>query len=303
MAWIQLKIATDPEQAELLEDLLMEVGASAVSMEDAADQPLYEPDPGTTPLWSHTHVIGLFTHGTDPDMVIGQLNELYHQQAQQPLGEIEVSVVEDQDWERAWMDDFKPLQFGQRLWIVPSWHSAPDPDAANLLLDPGLAFGTGTHPTTALCLEWLDGVAVAGRNVIDYGCGSGILGLAALLLGARHVVGVDTDPQALEASRENARRNRVPDEQLDLYLPGQDPDQQADLLLANILAQPLIQLAPKLAGRVKEGGDLILSGILSTQAREVSQAYEPWFVMEEPVQREEWVRLVGRRKARDRNNE
>jgi len=161
--------------------------------------------------------------------------------------------VEDKDWEREWMDDFKPLRFGDRLWIVPSWHDAPDPHAANLLLDPGLAFGTGTHPTTALCLEWLDGQDVTSRQVIDYGCGSGILGLAALLLGADHVIGVDTDPQALEASRENARRNKVEEERLDLFLPGDEPDTMADIMLANILAQPLIGLAPRLAAKVKPG--------------------------------------------------
>jgi ribosomal protein L11 methyltransferase len=196
------------------------------------------------------------------------------------------------------MDDFKPLRFGDRLWIVPSWHDAPDPHAANLLLDPGLAFGTGTHPTTALCLEWLDGQDVTSRQVIDYGCGSGILGLAALLLGADHVIGVDTDPQALEASRENARRNKVEEDRLDLFLPGDEPDTMADIMLANILAQPLIGLAPKLAAKVKPGGDIVLSGILSNQAREVMEAYEPWFIMDEPEQREEWIRLTGRRNDR-----
>jgi ribosomal protein L11 methyltransferase len=206
--------------------------------------------------------------------------------------------VEDKDWEREWMDDFRPLQFGSRLWIVPSWHQPPDPDAANLSLDPGLAFGTGTHPTTALCLEWLDGQDVGGQQVIDYGCGSGILGLAALLLGADHVTGVDTDQQALEASRENARRNEVDESRLDLYLPGDEPGTVADVMLANILAQPLIGLAPHLAGKVKAGGHLVLSGILSSQAREVMAAYEPWFIMDEPEQREEWIRLTGRRNDR-----
>lgn len=196
------------------------------------------------------------------------------------------------------MDDFKPMPFGQRLWIVPSWHDAPDPEAANLMLDPGLAFGTGTHPTTALCLEWLDGQDVNGCQVIDYGCGSGILGLAALLLGAEHVIGVDTDPQALEASRDNARRNQVADDRLDLYLPADEPDTRADIMLANILAQPLISLAPHLASLVKPGGRLVLSGILSNQARDVMAAYEPWFVMDEPEQREEWIRLTGRRNDR-----
>ena len=227
MPWIQLQIPADPDNADQLEDLLMEMGAEAVSMEDAADQPLYEPDPGTTPLWHQTSVTGLFGSDRDIEELCAAVKDAWHQQTQQSLPDIDVTLVEDKDWEREWMDDFKPLRFGDRLWIVPSWHDAPDPHAANLLLDPGLAFGTGTHPTTALCLEWLDGQDVTSRQVIDYGCGSGILGLAALLLGADHVIGVDTDPQALEASRENARRNKVEEERLDLFLPGDEPDTMA----------------------------------------------------------------------------
>ncbi|AZT85244.1 50S ribosomal protein L11 methyltransferase [Marinobacter sp. NP-4(2019)] len=298
MPWIQLQIPADPDNADQLEDLLMEMGAEAVSMEDAADQPLYEPDPGTTPLWHQTSVTGLFDSERDIDQLCAAVTDAWHQQTQQSLPEIAVTLVEDKDWERAWMDDFQPLQFGARLWIVPSWHDAPDPDAANLMLDPGLAFGTGTHPTTALCLQWLDGQDVQGKQVIDYGCGSGILGLAALLLGADHVIGVDTDPQALEASRDNAQRNGVENSRLDLYLPEHEPDTRADIVLANILAQPLIGLASHLASRVKPGGDLVLSGILSNQAREVMAAYEPWFVMDEPEQQEEWIRLTGRRNDR-----
>ena len=295
MPWIQLQIPADPETADQLEDLLMEMGADAVTMEDAADQPIFEPDPGTTPLWGDTRVTGLFDADQDIEQICSTIRDAWHQQTQQDLPDIEVTLVEDKDWERAWMDDFKPLRFGQRLWIVPSWHAAPDPEGANLLLDPGLAFGTGTHPTTALCLEWLDGTEVEGRQVIDYGCGSGILALAALLLGAGHAIGVDTDPQALEASRDNARRNDVGDERFDLYLPGDEPDTRADILLANILAGPLVELAPTLAEKVRPGGHLVLSGILAQQARDVMSAYEPWFVMDEPEQREEWIRLTGRR--------
>ncbi|AOY89834.1 ribosomal protein L11 methyltransferase [Marinobacter salinus] len=298
MPWIQLQIPADPDNADQLEDLLMEMGADAVSMEDAADQPLYEPDPGTTPLWSHTTVTGLFQSDRDIDQLCADIRDAWHQQSQQSLAEIDVTLVEDKDWARAWMEDFHPLKFGERLWIVPSWHEAPDPGAANLMLDPGLAFGTGTHPTTALCLEWLDGHEVQGKQVIDYGCGSGILGLAALLLGCDHVVGVDTDPQALEASRENARRNGVDESKLDLYLPEDEPDTKADVMLANILAQPLISLAPHLAALTRPGGDIVLSGILAYQARDVMDAYEPWFVMDEPEQREDWIRLTGRRNDR-----
>jgi len=298
MPWIQLQIPADPDNADQLEDLLMEMGAEAVSMEDAADQPLYEPDPGTAPLWHQTSVTGLFDSQRDIGQLCEEVKDAWHQQTQQSLPEIEVTLIEDKDWEREWMDNFKPIQFGSLLWIVPSWHQPPDPDAANLYLDPGLAFGTGTHPTTALCLEWLDSQDVSGRQVIDYGCGSGILGLASLLLGADHVIGVDTDPQALEVSRENARRNQIEDQHLDLYLPEDEPEAVADVLLANILAQPLIGLAPHLASRVKPSGHLVLSGILSNQARDVMVAYEHWFVMDEPDQREEWVRLTGRRNDR-----
>lgn len=298
MRWIQMRVPTDPEHADLLEDILMEAGADAVTMEDAADQPLYEPDPGTTPLWGNTRVTGLFNAEASIDDLKSMVATAYHQQTQQELGEIDVELLEDKDWERAWMDDFQPLRFGERLWIVPSWHAVPDVNAANLMLDPGLAFGTGTHPTTALCLQWLDGKDVTDAQVIDYGCGSGILGLAALLLGAKHVIGVDTDPQALEASRDNARRNSVNDDRLDLYLPEQDPDIQADIMLANILAQPLIGLAEKLASRVRDGGDIVLSGILSPQARDVMDAYDPWFVMDEPIEQDDWIRLTGRRRNR-----
>lgn len=295
MAWIQLHVYTDPDHAETVEDLLMALGADAVSMDDALDQPLYEPDLGTTPLWNSTRVTGLFKGDQDLDAVQSQLQSLYHAETAQPLGDIEVELLEDREWERAWMDDFQPMRFGQRLWICPSWHTPPADDAVNLMLDPGLAFGTGTHPTTALCLEWLDSADIAGKDVIDYGCGSGILGLAALLLGAKHVIGVDMDPQALEASRENASRNQVADERLDLYLPEAAPKAKADILLANILAQPLMQLAPLLADSVRPGGWIVLSGILANQSDELMQRYEHWFDMEDPAERDGWIRLQGRR--------
>lgn len=296
MAWLQLRVGTDPDHAELVEDLLMGLGAVSVTFEDAADQPLYEPEPGTTPLWHQTSVVGLFEADSDVDPLRRQLAEQYHRQTQLPLGDVAVEVVEDKDWTRAWMDDFQPLRFGERLWICPSWHKPPDPQAVNLMLDPGLAFGTGTHPTTALCLEWLDSARIAGREVTDYGCGSGVLGLAALLLGARSVVGIDNDPQALEASRENASRNGVSPDKLKLFLPDHAPQIQCDILLANILAEPLLALAPHLAERVRPGGQLVLSGILESQADTLIRCYEAWFAMDAPAQREGWVRLSGVRR-------
>jgi len=294
--WVHLHIHTDPENAEILEELLLEAGSDAVTMQDDADQPLYEPDMGATPLWQSTRVTGLFEAGADMEQLRQSISEAFHQQTQSSLEHIEVELVADQDWERAWMDDFKPIPFGERLWICPSWHTPPQSDAVNLMLDPGLAFGTGTHPTTALCLKWLDGADMVDKDVVDYGCGSGVLGLAALLLGARRVIGTDTDPQALEASRENARRNQIPDDRLILALPDHMPaDSQCDIMIANILAQPLMELAPRLAGMVRAGGHIVLSGILSNQAQDLIERYTQWFQMDDPVEQEGWICLHGRR--------
>jgi ribosomal protein L11 methyltransferase len=205
MPWLQVRLAISPEQAETYEDAFLEVGAVSVTFMDAEDQPIFEPELNTTPLWSHTHLLALFEGGTEAASVLAHLELL----TGGPLPEHHSEVIEDQDWERSWMDNFQPMRFGQRLWIVPSWHAAPEPDAVNLLLDPGLAFGTGTHPTTALCLEWLDGQDLKDCHVLDFGCGSGILAIAALLLGAKEAVGTDIDVQALEASRDNAGRNNI----------------------------------------------------------------------------------------------
>ena len=201
---------------------------------DAEDQPIYEPELGTTPLWSKTHLLGLFDSGLDASALEQALKQAFADE----LPQYSVEELPEQDWERSWMDDFKPMRFGRRLWIVPSWHSTPEPDAVNMLLDPGLAFGTGTHPTTALCLEWLDGHQLDGLDVLDFGCGSGILAIAALLLGARHATCTDIDPQALEATAANAGRNAIEPGRYSLYLPEAMPGQHHDLVLANILAGP-----------------------------------------------------------------
>ncbi len=290
MPWLQLTIYSTKEKAEALADLLSEAGASAVTMQDAADQPLYEPPPGATPLWQLTNVVGLFAEGTDSEALLQHLKT----QWQDEFPDYRSEVLEDQDWERAWMDDFKPMRFGERLWIVPSWHEPPAGDTVNILLDPGLAFGTGTHPTTRLCLEWLDGHDIKGKTVIDYGCGSGILALAAALLGAASVMGVDNDPQALIATLDNAQRNGV---SIQVYLPKEAPTEPADILLANILAGPLIELAPHLAGMVKAGGAIALSGILPEQADSVSNAYSEWFSMQPAVEHDGWIRLEGHKPA------
>lgn len=291
MPWLQLRLATTPDDAETLEDQLLALGAVSVTFMDAEDQPIFEPDLGTTPLWRNTHVLALFEADQDADSLLSQLRVLRHGE----LPEHAHELVADEDWERSWMADFKPLRFGRRLWIVPSWHDAPEPDAVNLLLDPGLAFGTGTHPTTALCLEWLDSQALEGCSLIDFGCGSGILAIAALLLGARPATGTDIDSQALEASRDNARRNGIADTDLALYLPADMPQTPADVVVANILAGPLVELAPQLTRLVRPGGRLALSGILQEQADEVVAAYATAFALDPVAERDGWVRISGRR--------
>ncbi len=292
MAWVQFIFDSTHDLAPALSDHLTECGAGAVTLEDSADQPLYEPGLGETPLWQSTRVIALFPADQDSQQID---NMLAHFLSPEPIPHYRVEAIEDKDWEREWMDNFHPIQFGERLWICPSWHTPPDPDATNIMLDPGLAFGTGTHPTTALCLNWLDQADVKDKIVIDYGCGSGILAIAAALLGAKKVIGVDTDPQALKATQENAIRNHV---SIETYLPKNCPDLPADILLANILAGPLTELAPTLASLTLPDADLVLSGILESQAADLSAHYARWFDMQPTVQSEEWIRLNGNRHER-----
>ncbi len=291
MPWIQIKINSTGEQAELLSDALMEVGAVSVTFQDTHDNPVYEPLPGETRLWGDTDVIGLFDAESDMDEVVAALRL-------QPVPgsdfHYKIEQIEDKDWEREWMDNFHPMRFGQRLWICPSWRDVPDPDAVNVMLDPGLAFGTGTHPTTSLCLSWLDGLDLQGKTVIDFGCGSGILAIAALKLGAAQAIGIDIDPQAIQASRDNAERNGVAD-RLSLYLPHQQPENlQADVVVANILAGPLRELAPLISVLPKAGGYLGLSGVLASQAESVCEAYAGRFALDPVAEKDEWCRITGR---------
>ncbi|WP_028774415.1 50S ribosomal protein L11 methyltransferase [Shewanella waksmanii] len=293
MAWIQLKIDTDNQHADALSDMLMELGSLSITYEDGKDTPIYEPTLGETPLWNHTVITALFDADYDLAPVVAMLKQLPY------LGEDfshKIEQVEDKDWEREWMDNFHPIQFGRRLWICPSWREVPDPQAVNVMLDPGLAFGTGTHPTTALCLEWLDSLDLTDKPVIDFGCGSGILAVAALKLGANNVTGIDIDYQAIEASKANAERNGVADK-LALYLPEDQPENlQAEVLVANILAGPLRELAPLIAEKVTPGGLLALSGLLREQAEEISAHYSQWFNMDELAHKDDWSRLTGTRK-------
>ncbi|HSH57337.1 MAG TPA: 50S ribosomal protein L11 methyltransferase [Halomonas sp.] len=304
MPWLQLKAHVAPEQAETLEELLLAEGATAITLQDAHDDPVFEPERGSTPLWHETVLTGLYDDLEGIDAMLERVQQAWAaEQAEDPCPEISVELLADRDWEREWMEDFVPLQMGERLWIVPSWHTPPEPGAVNLHLDPGLAFGTGTHPTTALCLAWLDALAICealeGQTVLDIGTGSGILAIAALKLGARRAVGTDIDPQALTASRDNAERNGVQEQALQLCYPEQLDDAETfPVVVANILAGPLVEMAPMIAGHVAPGGRLALSGILEGQAEQVLQAYrEQGLLMDEPVTREGWVRLTGRRPA------
>lgn len=290
MSWLQVRLALTPAQAETYEDLMLELGAVSVTFMDAEDQPIFEPDLGTTPLWSQTHLLALFEGDTDAAALEQRVQLLANGLV------YEVERLEDQEWERSWMDNFQPMRFGQRLWIVPSWHEAPEPEAVNLLLDPGLAFGTGTHPTTSLCLQWLDGEPVQGLQVLDFGCGSGILAIAALLLGAEHAVGTDIDVQALEASRENANRNGIDPARFPLYLPADLPGEPADVVVANILAGPLVGLAEQITRLTRIGGRLALSGILAEQAEDVRAAYTGCFDLEPTATLDGWVRISGTRR-------
>ncbi len=292
ISWLQLTLeAGGGLDAGRLEDALLEAGAVAVTLTDAADEPILEPAPGETPLWSHTRVTGLFDAATDLDGVRAELRALLGS-----VPERDAAGLEERDWVRAWMDNFQPMRFGERLWVVPSCSAPPEPGAVNLLLDPGLAFGTGTHPSTAMCLEWLAGAGVDGARVIDYGCGSGILAIAALKLGATEAWGVDIDPQAWLATRSNADANGIAAERLKVGAPEALPPDPADVVLANILAGPLIVLAPRLAALTRPGGRLVLAGLLARHAAEVIAAYAPWFELRTGAQRDEWVRLEGLRR-------
>lgn len=293
MPWQQLLFHIDTQQAEPLSDALQQCGAASVSLQDAADQPLYEPGPGETPLWQQVDVVGMFAEDNDIPQVLEALKKILDCDE---LPRWQLSELQDQDWVRVWMDDFKPIQFSERLWICPSWLTPTDPDAVNIILDPGIAFGSGTHPTTAMCLQWLGDAAIQGKTVIDYGCGSGVLSVAAALLGAHTVWAIDIDPQALQASTDNAHKNNVT-ARIHCGLPADLPDIRADIIVANIIAGPLIALAPLLAAHHTGGGQLVLSGILETQLDEVRQCYTQWYDLDAVTQQQQWCRLTGTRRG------
>jgi ribosomal protein L11 methyltransferase len=277
--------------ADAVEDALFEVGASSITFSDRGDEPVLEPKPGEVRLWGDTRVAALFDGSHEPLQSLARLAALLGAH----IGTVaSVHAVESRDWERVWLEDWKAMRFGRRLWVCPSSEEPPsDPYAVVVRLDPGLAFGTGTHPTTALCLQMLDALPLEGRTVIDYGCGSGILGIAALKLGAAHVVGVDLDPQALIATRDNAHRNGVSERLETQTVPALL--RPAGCVLANILAEPLIELAPILTAACVQGGDLVLSGLLETQVDGVKAAYGSHFDIVQVYGRETWCCIHARR--------
>jgi len=292
MAWLRFTLRTDNEHAETVTEALEAAGAQAVTTVDAEDQPIFEPLPGETPLWANLEITGLFEADIDTPALQSELASKLPDNIMQTT---RLEPLEDKDWSRVWMEDYHPMQFGENVWIVPSWCDAPHPDAVNILLDPGLAFGTGTHPTTSLCLQWLDDKQLINKQVLDYGCGSGILAIAAAKLGADQVTAIDIDPQALQATRDNAERNDVAD-RISTHLPMDLPDAGFDMLLANILAGPLTELAPMLCKAIKPGAQLVLSGILAEQADNILQAYGQFCDMEPPVQLDDWIRVSGRKR-------
>ena len=292
MAWIQINTIVSESLAEPLSDAFMEVNAASVTFQDAKDQPIFEPELGTTPIWKLAKVVGLFDAEVDSQSIIQQLTQYI---PDIPAHAYKVEQLEDKDWIRAWMDQFKPMLFGDNLWIVPSWSQPPKPDAVNLMLDPGLAFGTGTHPTTSLCLTWLDRHPPKDLSVIDYGCGSGILALAAQKLQAASVAGTDIDPQAITASQQNAERNQ---EHIEFALVENFSPPPCDLLIANILAGPLKQLATEFDRLLKPNGTLVLSGLLAKQADELIAHYQTFGIeLTTFEQQEEWGLLAGQKKC------
>jgi ribosomal protein L11 methyltransferase len=289
MPWIQIRFETDSRHSDTVEEAALEAGALAVTFEDKEDKPIFEPPIGETPLWEKLILTALFDADIDTEATQSLIQQL--------LGDYrpkyKIELLEDKDWEREWIKNYHPMCFGDRLWICPSWTPPPEPDAINLMLDPGLAFGTGTHPTTALCLKWLDQAELKGKTVVDFGCGSGILAIAALLLGAEKVIAIDIDPQALEATVDNAERNQIPPAKLETYLPEDAPAVVADLVLANILAGPLLSLKDTLCQYLRNGGELVLSGLLENQADDICAHYSDIIDFQPSAQEGDWMRLSG----------
>ena len=299
MNWLQIHSTVEKSQVDLTETLLLSLGAVSVTLDDAEDQALLEPLPGETPLWDKVIVTGIFQQDDDNPEIDAEAIKTFLS-AQLPAISISSEVIENQAWERAWMDHYQPIEVADNLWIVPEWLDAPHPEVTNIKLDPGLAFGTGNHASTFLCLQWLAQVDLKDKIVVDYGCGSGILGVAALLLGAKQVYATDIDPQAVLATQQNAVLNGVAD-RLYVALPeqfAQDFQGQADVLVANILAKPLMFLVETFYQLCKANAEIALAGLIEEQIEEVKACYQPYFEITGLQMREEnWCRLSGLRKS------
>ena len=290
MAWLKLSLSVPAHALEMSEQVLWTAGADSIAVSDAGDVPVLEPPPGATPIWPFCHIEALFAaQGTDGSRLLRRL-----QQELPQAQDWRIMELAERDWQRVWMDEWQPLRFGRRLWIYPSHHKPPPQHTCIVRLDPGLAFGSGTHATTALCLEWLALQPLEQQTVLDYGCGSGVLAIAALVLGADTAFAVDNDPQALQATRDNAARNSV-SARLEVMLDTEWQQRCVDTVVANILAEPLVHLAPCLAAGHRAGGKLALTGILHTQQQQVRDAYLRWYTFAEPRRREDWVLLEGMR--------
>ena len=289
--WDEVSLAISREMVPDIERVLQEHGALAITLLDHADQPVLEPAPGAVPLWREVQIKGLFSRGIDRDRI--SLGLLMTPGFDRPE-EMDWQVLEDQDWERAWMDRFQPMQFGEKLWIVPTGMKQPDdPQACVIHLDPGLAFGTGTHPTTSLCLQWIDKQVMTDLNVLDFGCGSGVLGIACALKGASNIICVDNDPQALEATLDNAERNQVSN-RVHCLSPEAYHQGQVDVVLANILAKPLVDLKPELLKNLRPGGQIVLSGILESQVDMLVSAYQDSCEEISVNLQDGWARIAAR---------
>ncbi|EZQ06724.1 50S ribosomal protein L11 methyltransferase [Acinetobacter sp. Ver3] len=297
MKWLQIHITVDQAQVDFTETLLLSLGAVSVTLDDAEDQALLEPLPGETPLWNKVIVTGIYAQEDDEEIDVVALETFIKDQM--PEAPLRYEFIEDQEWERTWMDAYEPIQIGEKYWIVPEWMEAPEADAVNIKLDPGLAFGTGNHASTFLCLQWLGKTDVKDKIVIDYGCGSGILGVAALLLGAKKVYATDIDPQAVLATQQNAELNGVL-ENLYVGLPEEFNqalgEQKADVFVANILAGPLMALAEEFSTLIQPEGEFALAGIIEEQVDDVSRVYAEFFdILDKEKRDENWYRLSGKR--------
>ncbi len=289
MSWLQAQLIVKQTEAQLIEALFENLGALSTTLVDAEDEPLLEPALGEMPIWKKTKVIGLFSAEIPLDQLRSQINQALNADVTRDLT---ISPLKDEAWERVWLKYFKPMQFGQRLWICPTGHQVKEDNAIIIDLDPGLAFGTGTHPTTALCLTWLEQADLNGKIIIDYGCGSGILAIAALKLGAEKVIAIDNDPQALLATQANAEKNKVIDK-IEIFNSSEKQEIKADIVIANILSGILVELTSTLSKIIKKEGEIVLSGILKEQQQMIEKAYSPIFQLNSPQKQEDWLLISG----------